>query len=146
MKSLQPARQLILGVRQLEAKRMDDCGDEAERFTQQEALAIARVEALRDLTVSDDAIRYVAFVPDFDDFCECEFLREEEGWFKVVGLLESSKRLPVEEITDERIIHLAQCGKKVSAIRMYRAKHKVGLLEGKLGIEALHKREQETGR
>src|SRR2546422_146361 len=101
---------------------MDDDCDEVERFTQQQALAAATTEALRDLTVSDDVIRYVAFVPEFDDFCECEFFREEAGWFKVVGLLELSKRLPGEEITVERIIHLAMNGKKVSAIRMYQTK------------------------
>jgi hypothetical protein len=118
---------------------MDDEIGEEERFTQEQALAAARAEALRDLTVSDDAIRYVALVPEFDDFCECEFVRDEAGWFKAVGLLEPARRLPGEEITDERMIQLARTGKKISAIRMYRTKHGVGLVAGKLGVEALLK-------
>lgn len=118
---------------------MDEDFDEVRRFTQEQALAAAKEEALRDLTVSEDAIRYIAFVPEFDDYCECEYLREDAGWFKVVGLLEPARRLSGEEITDERMIQLARTGKKLSAIRMYRTKHGVGLLEGKLGVEGLLK-------
>jgi len=50
-----------------------------------------------------------------------------------------SERLPGEEITDARIVDLARNGNMVSAIRLFRAKHQVGLLEGKQGVESLLK-------
>jgi hypothetical protein len=90
-------------------------------------------------SVSDLSIRYVAFVPDFEDFCLCEFVREEKGWIKVIRLLTPTERQAGEEISDDRIILLARNGNMVSAIRLYRAKHQVGLLEGKVGVESLLK-------
>jgi hypothetical protein len=118
---------------------MDDDFDEVEHFTRDGALEAARAEAQRDLIASDASIRYVAFVPEFEDYCLCEFVREEEGWVKVVRLLTPAERLPREELPDARIIQLGRSGNLMSAIRLYRAKHRVGLLEGKLGVEALLK-------
>src|SRR4051812_41950314 len=118
---------------------MDGDFGEVERFTRDEALSAARAEAQRDLTVSDASIRYVAFVPEFVDHCLCEFVQEDEGWVKVIRLLTPSERMPGEEIPDARIIELARSGNMVSAIRLYRAKHQMGLLEGKLGVESLLK-------
>src|ERR1051326_8914325 len=116
---------------------MDDNFDEAERCTQDQALVTAKAEALRDLTVTDGSIRYVAFVPEFDDYCLCEFVLENENWIKVIRMLTPSERSPGEEISDEKIILLARSGKMLSAIRLFRAKHQVGLVEGQLGGEAL---------
>jgi hypothetical protein len=118
---------------------MDDEFGEVERFSQEEALATARAEAQRDLTVSDESIRYVAFVPGLEDHCTCEFIREDGGWVKTFRLLTTAERLPGEEIPDVRIVQLARSGKMVSAIRLYRAKHQVGLVEGKAGVESLLK-------
>lgn len=118
---------------------MSDDDPEVERFTYDRALTAARAEALRDLVTSEDSIRYVAYVPEFEDYCLCEFAPYEESWVKVVRLLTPTERLAGEEVPDDRIISLARNGNMVSAIRLFRAKHQVGLLEGKVGVEALLK-------
>jgi hypothetical protein len=123
---------------------MEDGLDEVERFTQDQALAAANAEAMRDLSISDDSIRYVTVVLDFDDYCLCEFVREYEGWLKIIRLLTPVERLPGEEILDHKIIAMARRGNMVSAIRLYRAKHQVGLLEGKIGVESLLKNLKES--
>lgn len=111
--------------------------EEIERYTWEQALAMAGSEASRDLRVSEDAIQYVAFIPEFADYCLCEFLPEDGGWVKLVRLLTPTERLPGEEIPDERIVELARSGQLISAIRLFRAKHQVGLIEGKQGVERL---------
>lgn len=116
---------------------MDELFDAAESWTREQAVVAARAESLRDLAISDDAIRYVAFIPEFADYCHCEFLPEGSRWVKVVRLLTPAERLPGEEVQDERIISLARSGQLISAIRLYRAKHDVGFLEAKAGVEAL---------
>ena len=116
----------------------DDIG-EVERFTQEQALEAAGAEVLRGLSVSEASIRYVAFVPEFEDYCLCEFVREDQGWVKAIRFLPLSERLAGEEIKDDRIIALARSGNRVLAIRLFRAKHQVGLREGTLGVESLLK-------
>ena len=106
----------------------------------QHSLAIARSEATRDLVVSEASIRYVAFDPNFEDYCYCEYVQEEYGLVKTVRLLRNEERLPGEEIQDERIIEVARSGRLIQAIRLYRAKYQVGLAEGKAGVESLLKR------
>ncbi len=118
---------------------MDDDFYEFERITREQAHEIACAEVLRDLMVSEDTIRYVAFVPEFEYYCLCEFIKEDDGWVKSIRLLRLSERLAGEEIPDDRIIALAQSGNIISAIRLFRAKYQVGLLEGKVGVESLLK-------
>jgi hypothetical protein len=112
---------------------------EIEHFTQEQAYETARAEVLRDLRVSEDSIRYVAFVPEFEDYCICEFIKEDDGWVKNIRLLMLSERLAGEEISDARITAIAQSGNIISAIRLFRTKYQVGLLEGKVGVESLLK-------
>lgn len=81
----------------------------------------------------------MAFVADLDDYCLCEFVQEEGGWVKTVRVLRNDERAPGEEIPNTHIIALARAGNLLSAIRLYRAKHEVGLAEGKAGVEALLK-------
>ena len=116
---------------------MEEEFDNIQCWTREQAILVARAESLRDLEITDDAIRYVAFIPEFTDYCLCGYLPERGAWVKVVRLLAPLERLPGEEISDERIVALAQSGQLISAIRLYRAKHEVGLLEGKAGVEAL---------
>jgi hypothetical protein len=118
---------------------MNDENDEIEYLTYAGALAIARSEAYRDLVAEESSIRYVAFDPNWDDYCYCEFRLEKGGWIKTVRMLQNEERLPGEEIQDARIIELARSDKRLSAIRLYRAKYQVGLAEGKAGVEALLK-------
>jgi hypothetical protein len=120
-------------------RAVNDDFDGVERFTREQALETAGAEVLRGLSVSEVSIRYVAFVPEFEDYCLCEFVREDEGWVKVIRTLPPSERLVGEEITDDRIIALARSGNKIFAIRLFRAKHQVGLREGMLGVESLLK-------
>lgn len=110
---------------------------EIEYLPRDEAVSVARAEALRDFVVSADSIRYVAFVSDFDDYCYCEFVEEEGGWIKTIRLLTNKERLPGEEIPDTRIIALAKMGRRIEAIRLYRTKYEVDLAEGVAGVKAL---------
>lgn len=50
--------------------------DDAEHWTREQAIQAARAESLRDCVISDDAIRYVAWMPEFADYCLCEYLLE----------------------------------------------------------------------
>ncbi|MDC8786992.1 hypothetical protein [Roseateles koreensis] len=108
-----------------------------EYLTREEALRIARAEATRSLIEQPASISYVCHVPDFHDDCLCEFVMEDEGWVKTFRCLTPEERLPEEEIRDESILQLAQSGNMVSAIRLYRSKHQVGLREAHNAIQAM---------
>ena len=119
---------------------MSDEEDEfqIEYFTGEQAIAAARAQAARDLTESETVISYVAFVPGFEDFCRCEFRFEPpHGWVQSCRMLTPAERTPDEQITDDRIRAVAQAGNLISAIRLYRGLHGVGLAEGKAGVERL---------
>ena len=119
---------------------MDDDFVGVERITRGDALAVARAQARRDLVISETSIRYVAFVPGFEDHCLCEFVLEGAGWIQVFRPLAPAERLPGEVIPDERIVQLARSGNLLSAIRLFRTKHEAGLLEGQRGVESLLRR------
>jgi hypothetical protein len=116
---------------------MDDDYGEMEYLTRDEALTIAQTETTRGLVVTDDSIKYIGFVAEYGDYCYSEFIREEEGWVMVRRLLTNAERHPGEEISNDSILQFARTGNLISAIRLYRAKHEVGLLEGKQGVELL---------
>ena len=106
--------------------------------TREQAIAAAREEAVRDLSESESVISYVAFVPGLQDFCRCEFRFEPpNGWVESCRMLTQQERTPEEQITDDRIRAAARSGNLISAIRLYRGKHGVGLAEGKAGVERL---------
>ena len=110
---------------------------EYEYLTREQALQVARAEAIRDLTETDTLIRYVTFVSELDDYCMCQFELYKDGWSKQIWMLPNNERLPGEEIPDERILAHILAGNRISAVRLYRAKHEVGLREAVDGVEAM---------
>jgi hypothetical protein len=87
--------------------------------------------------VTDSRISYIAFVPGWD-LCYCEFsLEAQNSWTQSWRMLQDEKRRPDERITDARIYSVAKAGNMITAIRLYRAKYKAGLVEGKAGVEKL---------
>ena len=109
-----------------------------EYVTREQAIAAAREQATRDLAESDPVISYVAFVPGLEDYCHCEFRFEApHGWAQSCRMLTPAERTPDEQITDDRILAVARAGNLISAIRLYRGLHGVGLAEGKAGVERL---------
>jgi hypothetical protein len=119
---------------------MSDEEDEfqVEYLTREQAVAVAREQAARDLRESDSLISYVALVAGMEDFCWCEFrLESPNGWVQSFRMLRPDERLPHEQITDERIREVARSGNLIGAIRLYRGKRGVGLAEGKAGVERL---------
>ena len=107
----------------------DDNEPEVEYHSHEAAIELARAEALRSYEQTESAIRYVAYVDDFYDYCLCEFTQEPEGWIKTYRALTPAERLPSEEVRDEVISKLAKAGNMLAAIRLYRTKHQVGLKE-----------------
>jgi len=112
---------------------------QTEYLTREQAIANAREQASRDMSESESVISYVAFVPEVDDFCLCEFRFEApHGWLRSFRMLKPAERKPDEKITDDRIRAVAQAGDVLSAIRLYRGKYGVGLFEAKAEVERLH--------
>ena len=112
-------------------------GLEAEYITYEQALRIARSEALRDLKESQKSIGYIAHVQSLHDYCFCEFVPQEDGWIKTIRGLMPDERLPEEEIQDKTIMELAQSGQMITAIRLYRSKHQVDLRIAHEAVNAL---------
>lgn len=102
-------------------------GLETEYVTYEQALRIARSEALRDLKETQISISYIAHVQSLHDYCVCEFVQQEDGWVKTIRGLMTDERLPEEEIQDKTIMELARSGQVITAIRLYRSKHQVDL-------------------
>jgi hypothetical protein len=119
---------------------MPDEDDEyqIEYLTREQAIAAAREQATRDLVESESVISYVAFVAGLEDYCRCEFRFEPpQGWTQSCRMLTPAERMPGEQITDDRIRAVARAGNVITAIRLYRGLHGVGLAEGKVGVERL---------
>jgi hypothetical protein len=108
-----------------------------EYFDYESALSIAREEALRDLVVRPNSISYVGYEHDFNDYCFCEFTLENEGWIKTIRGLLPQERLAGEEIQDKTIVEFARNGNMISAVRLYRTKHQVGLKEAVDAVNSL---------
>lgn len=109
-----------------------------EYLTHDQAVTIAREQAIRDLVESDSVISYVAFVPGVEDYCRCEFRFEPpHGWTQSYRMLTRAERTQDEQITEDRIRAVARSGNVISAIRLYRGLHGVGLAEGKAGVERM---------
>lgn len=107
-------------------------------LTREQTIVVARQQATRDLSESEAAISYVAFVPDLEDFCWCEFhLEAPHGWVLSCRMLTQEERRPDEQIADARIREVALAGNIITAIRLYRGKYNVGLAEGKAGVEQM---------
>jgi len=102
---------------------------EVEYHSRETAIELAKTEALRSYEEMENAIRYVAYVDEFYDYCLCEFIQEPEGWLKAYRALTPTERLPSEQIRDDLIRKLAKGGNMLAAIRLYRTKHQVGLKE-----------------
>jgi hypothetical protein len=110
---------------------------EPECYTREEALSIARTEALRGLEVGPKSISYVGHLKRFHDYCFCEFALEDGRWIKTLRGLTPEERLPGVEIQDRTIVDLARSGNMISAIRLYRTKHQIGLREAVDAVNAL---------
>ncbi|HSF19348.1 MAG TPA: hypothetical protein VLK65_27730 [Vicinamibacteria bacterium] len=108
-----------------------------ERFTRDQAVQIALAEAKRGYSEQHDRISYIAYTPEVLAFCLCEFVSHEGAWIKTFRLLTPSEWLPGEEIRDETILDAAGSGDRVSAVRLYRSKHGVGLQEAPVAIQRL---------
>jgi hypothetical protein len=102
---------------------------EVEYHSRETAIELAKAEALRSYEEKENAIRYVAYVDEFYDYCLCEFVQEPEGWLKTYRALTVAERLPSEEIGDDLIRRLTEAGNMLAAIRLYRTKYEVGLKE-----------------
>jgi hypothetical protein len=110
---------------------------EPEYHTWEEALRIAHAEAERALQESPHSISYVCYEAALHDYFFCEFVRKAGGWVRILRNLTPEERLPGEEIQDETILELAQAGKTITAIRLYRSKHQVGLREANDAVRKL---------
>lgn len=109
-----------------------------EYWTHEQAVATARQQATRDLRESESIISYVAFVPSLGDFCRCEFrLEAPHGWVQSCRILTQEERGADEQITDAHIREVALSGNVITAIRLYRGKYNVGLLEAKTSVEQM---------
>jgi len=116
----------------------DDCDDvQIERVTREQAVQLARAEAKRSYSEREDVISYVAYIAEMHAFCRCEFVVHDGAWIKRYRLLTPAEWFPDEAIRDETILSLAESGNMVSAIRLYRARHGVGLKEGLVGVQRL---------
>jgi hypothetical protein len=111
--------------------------DQVEYHSHEEALRLARSETLRNYEEHEHSISYIAYVAEFHDYCLCEFIREEAGWLKTFRALMPQERAPGEEIRHEAIVGLARQGNMVTAVRLYRSKHGVGLREALAAVQAL---------
>ena len=124
---------------------MDDEDIQLEYAGYDEALATAKARAVRDLHVDDRAIAFVGY-DDSGDLSHCEFRYEPgQGWALWSRLLRPDERLPGEEITDAKIVELAEAGDQIRAIRLYRAKNSVGLAEAVAGLKRLRASLQRSG-
>jgi hypothetical protein len=110
---------------------------EPQYHTREDAIRIARADALRSLDEQAQSISYVRYVTEMHDYCLCEFIQEEGGWVQTIRCLTPEERMPGEEIRDQSIRELAQAGNMVSAIRLYRSKHQVGLREAHEAVKLL---------
>lgn len=123
---------------------MKESDDESHApWTDEQAVKEARLNAKRDLIESGSVISYVAFVPDFEDYCHCELRFEpSRGWLLSCRVLAQQERAPDERITEDRVVALASAGKLMGAIRLYRGLYGVGLTEGRAGVERLLRERQ----
>ncbi len=111
--------------------------DEDGYLTRDEALQFAKENAIRDLLISGTRITYICYEKTFDDYCRAEITGEADQWTITLTALANEQRLADERITDEKIRLVAASGRIIGAIRLYRLKYGVGLLEGKQGVESL---------
>jgi hypothetical protein len=112
--------------------------NEFQHLTRDEAVRAARAQATRDLVESESSISYVAFVPDLQDYCLCEYrLEPPYGWMFSCRMLPQEQRHPSEQITDLHIAQVARSGNRIAAIRLYRGKYGASLAEGTAGVERL---------
>ena len=111
--------------------------DGVEYLSKAEAEARAREIAIRDLQIGSSLIRCVAYFESFFDYALVEFHQEPEGWVQVFTCLPNEMRLENEVIQGSKIKNLADAGNLISAIRLYRAKHGVGLAEAKNAIDKI---------
>jgi hypothetical protein len=80
-------------------EKHDDCEESnVERFTQEQAIQIARAEAKRDLSVQGDNISYVAYIPESHGYCLCGFVPHEGAWIRTRRLLTPNEWQAGEEI------------------------------------------------
>lgn len=112
-------------------------GLKVECIRYEQALCIARSEALRDLRESETSISYIGHLQDFHDYCFCEFVKQEGGWIKTFRGLMPHERLPEEEIQEKAIRELARAGQMIAAIRLYRSKYQVDLRVAHEAVNAL---------
>ena len=120
----------------------NDDESEIEYLTREQVIARSRQETSRDIIESDSMISYTAFVPQFEDFCHCEFrLVLPHGWVGSIRVLRADERRADEQITDVGICEVARAGRLIPAIRLYRAKYGVGLADAKAHVDELMKRD-----
>jgi len=115
----------------------DSDDDQIAYFTREEAEALAKSEVLREYSDRGDSISYIAYLSEFHDYCFCELVEEDGRWVKTFRALLPEERLQGEEILDETIVRLARTGNMVSAVRLFRSRHGVGLKEAFAAVQAL---------
>lgn len=111
--------------------------DEVEYLTTKEAESRAKEIAIRNLKIGSSHISCVGYFEGFSDYALVEFLKKPEGWIQVFTCLPYEMRLENEVIQDSKIKALAMESNLISAIRLYRAKYGVGLVEAKNAVEKM---------
>jgi len=111
--------------------------EQLEYHSHDDAVRIARSEALRAYDEGPGRISYVSHMEALHDYCLCEFVQEEGGWLQTYRPLTPDERLASEVITEEAILRLAMSGNMVSAVRLYRSKHQVGLKDAYDAMQSL---------
>jgi len=114
-----------------------DDENQIEYVSHAEARRVSGLEPTRGYVETDRSITYISYMPEFLDFCQCEFTLMEGGWVETFRSLTPDERLAGEEIQDETILELAKSGKMVTAIRLYRTKHQAGLKAAFEAVQAL---------
>ena len=108
-------------------------------LTFQQAESLARAEAKRILQLDREAVRYVKYDPKFfHDYCRVDIVFDGEGNGPIAfSMLPITDRLADEALTDEIVRKVAQLGKLLDAIRLYRLLHSADLATAKKAVERM---------
>ena len=115
--------------------------DNGPTFSFEEAEAMARRNGKRILQVDPRAVRYVEYDSSFlQDYRKVSIEFDETGRGRVTFvMLPLAERETDEHFTDEHIRSVAEAGKILDAIRLYRLLHASDLATAKRTVEAMLK-------
>jgi len=129
-------RWLLGGRRRQSASAGDVESEEQEYLTYEEAREIAERDAKRALSFAPEKITYVCHEKGLADYCRIDIaFAEPDRGLMTLQLLPLAEREEDEMLTDDHIREVAQSGRTIAAIRLYRFLHSVGLKEGKEAID-----------